>query len=133
MGINQPHDKYFKDLMGQKEQAKSFIKEYLPKEIVELMDLESLDQVKDSFVSKELSEVYSDLIYKVQIKNEPAYIYTLFDHKSSPDKGVLVQLLKYTTLLLEKEIKDNPNWVNLPAILPIVFYHGKTKWNVVER
>lgn len=53
------------------------------------------------------------------------YIYLLFEHKSQPDGGVRLQLLRYMTRIWEKEWKRRKA---LSAILPIVFYHGLDKW-----
>lgn len=132
MAVGQPHDKFFKKVMGQKDQAVSFIENYLPDTIVEKMDLKSLDLLKDSFVNDDLREFYSDIIYKVRLDGSDAYIYTLFDHKSGIDKNLPIQLLKYITLLLEKDVSENKDWKKLPVIFPVVFYHGKDEWNVAK-
>lgn len=132
MAVKNPHDRFFKKIMGEKEQAVSFIENYLPEAIVKEMKLDSLDLLKDTFVSEDLKEFYSDLIYKVELKGNDAYIYTLFDHKSYVDKNLPIQLLKYITLLLEKETSENNIWKKLPVIFPVVFYHGKDKWNIVS-
>ncbi|HPD35775.1 MAG TPA: Rpn family recombination-promoting nuclease/putative transposase, partial [Thermotogota bacterium] len=40
--VNKPHDKLFKEVMGDMETAKSFIQHYLPPKIVRLIDPESI-------------------------------------------------------------------------------------------
>lgn len=132
MAINNPHDKYFKTILNEKEQAKSFIENYLPDHLVKAIDMESLKLLKDSFISKDLKEFYSDILYQVSLKGKKSYIYVLIDHKTKADKSVIFQLLKYMIAIWEKEIKDNPNWKKLPAIFPMVFYHGKQNWKVKE-
>ena len=59
-----------------------------------------------------------------------AYIYLLFEHKSSPDKFVAFQILRYMTRIWEKSLAEKEK--SLPLVLPIVFYHGKRKWKVSE-
>ncbi len=54
------------------------------------------------------------------------YLYLLFEHKSQPDGGVRLQLLRYLTRIWEKEWKRRKL---LSGILPIVFYHGQDKWH----
>jgi len=130
MDIQNSHDKYFKEIFTQIEPARSFVENYLPKDISCQIDSSTLEIMKDSFVSKELSEIYSDVLYRVDIKGEIAYIYILMDHKSYPDKAVSFQLLKYKYLIWEKEIKGNRKWKKLPLIIPLVFYHGKEKWKI---
>ncbi|MFZ4659492.1 MAG: Rpn family recombination-promoting nuclease/putative transposase [Caldilineaceae bacterium] len=54
------------------------------------------------------------------------YLYLLFEHKSQPDGGVRLQLLRYMARIWEKEWKRRKL---LSGILPIVFYHGQDKWH----
>ncbi|RCW44774.1 Rpn family recombination-promoting nuclease/putative transposase [Halanaerobium sp. MA284_MarDTE_T2] len=54
-----PHDKFFKEMFSKKEVAESFIKSYLPKELLEIMDSSHLEISKDSFVDKKLKEYFS--------------------------------------------------------------------------
>ncbi len=128
MKITKPHDSYFKNFFDQDEQAKSFLENYLPKSLSQLIDLSSLEILKDSFVDQKLKDLYSDMLCKVNIMTKPAYIYILLDHKSYSDKGVILQLLKYIIQIYEREIKRNPKWEKLPPVIPMVFYHGKTGW-----
>jgi len=126
--IKNVHDKCFKEIMGDVKIATSFIENYLPSEIFKLVDLKNLQPEKDSFIEKELKDIYSDLLFKTKINNKDAYLYFLFEHKSYTDKRVGVQLLKYITSIWEQ--KTNKEKINmLPVIIPIVIYQGKSAWN----
>ena len=82
--------------MSQLPNAKSFLESYLPKSIVEQLDIESLTIEKDSFISKDLEEYYSDMIYRVPLKKGgTGYVYVLLEHKSYQDSWVAMQLLEY--------------------------------------
>ena len=48
--INQAHDAYGKDCLSRKEVAIDFLKGHLPKELVDMLDLDSLELTKGSFV-----------------------------------------------------------------------------------
>ena len=48
--INQAHDAYGKESLSRKEVPIDCLKGHLPKELVELINLESLDLIKGSFV-----------------------------------------------------------------------------------
>lgn len=61
MDIRSIDDKYFKEAIENPELAASLMKIILPKEIKEIIDLENLKLEKDSFISGELKEAYSDL------------------------------------------------------------------------
>lgn len=127
--IHNPHDRFFKEVFSHTEAAAEFFAAFLPKEIVVLLDLSKIEQVKDSFIDPSLQEHLSDLIYRVPLKSgSEAYIYALVEHKSSPDKWVAVQILRYEVATWDAEIKARAK--RLTPIIPIVFYHGAKKWNV---
>ncbi|MFP4403595.1 MAG: Rpn family recombination-promoting nuclease/putative transposase, partial [Candidatus Woesearchaeota archaeon] len=64
------HDKYIKSILGEIKTAKSFLENYLPKEIIPLIDLNYLKPIKDSFVDTKLKEHFTDLIYKTKTKDK---------------------------------------------------------------
>jgi len=127
--LNSPHDHFFKKVFSQKEIAQDFIENYLPKELKKIINTKELEIVKDSFIDKELQNSFSDMIYKVDIDNNPGYLYLLFEHKSYPDKLISFQLLKYLTKIWDLHLKQN-NTNKLPFILPLVVYHGRDKYNI---
>jgi len=95
--IDKPHDKLFKEVMGDIETAKSFIQNYLPPKIVRSIDPESIAIETDSYLEKDLSEYFFDLLFRVKMQQEEGYVYLLFEHKSKVDKHVNLQLLGYMT------------------------------------
>jgi predicted transposase/invertase (TIGR01784 family) len=129
MEIHNPHDRFFKEVFSRPEAAAEFFAVFLPMEIVALLDLSKIEQVKDSFIDPALQEHLSDLIYRVPMRSgSEAYIYALIEHKSSPDKWVGVQILRYEVATWDAEIKAKAK--RLTPIIPVVFYHGAKRWNV---
>ncbi|MCP5052520.1 MAG: hypothetical protein GY940_35455 [bacterium] len=51
----------------------------------------------------------------------------IFEHKSTPEKDVLVQILNYMVLEWQKDIEAKQR---LKVIIPFIFYHGEKKWNI---
>ncbi len=125
--ISKSHDRFFKEVLGDIETAKSFLQHYLPPKIVRLIDPELITIEKDSYVEKDLSEYLFDLLFRVKIQQEEAYVYLLFEHKSKVDKHVSLQLLGYMTSIWKKTV-PRP----LPVILPVVFYQGREKWEAPQ-
>ena len=125
--INNPHDKYFKEVMGNVETAKSFLENYLPTKVVESIDLKKLEPEKDSFIEKELQDIYSDLLFKTKINDNDGYLYFLFEHKSYVEKRIAIQLLKYIISIWEQKINKEKH-DKLPVIIPVVVYHGRNRW-----
>lgn len=105
---------------------------YLPEPLLSHIDLASMAIEKDSFIENELKESHADLLFKTTFSGQTGYIYFLFEHKSYASSLTPVQLLKYMCQIWEsKQIKEKQ--YPLPVILPIVFYHGKRRWNIGER
>ena len=50
--ITRPHDRFFKETFSQVETARDFVRHYLPKEIAALLNLDTLEVTKDSFVDE---------------------------------------------------------------------------------
>ena len=124
--LHRPHDKFIKKCFSDKANAKSFFLEYFPKEIVELLDFENLELEKDSFLDSDLKEYFSDLLFKVKIKENYSYVYILFEHKSYREKNLYLQLLSYMLRIWEK-VRQKEKDAKLPLIIPFVFYHGRSK------
>ena len=84
MEIQNPHDSYFKALFSEVEQVISFIDSFLPKEVSSKIDKSTLRMINKSFVDEELKQHHSDVIYQCKLSGKNAYLYFLFEHKSSP-------------------------------------------------
>lgn len=129
MKIQNPHDKFFKETFSNVEVAKDFIRNYLPQSIVEIIDMKTMQPQKDSFINEELQEVFSDMLFRVNINKNEGYLYILFEHKSYKSKDIAFQLLRYMLEIWETKVKKEKT-DELPIIIPLVIYHGKDRWEV---
>ncbi|MEN0648110.1 Rpn family recombination-promoting nuclease/putative transposase [Caldifermentibacillus hisashii] len=129
MKIQNPHDRFFRESMGNVTTAKDFFTHYLPKNVLQIIDLNTLEPQKDSFINQELEEGFSDLLFKADISGKEGYLYFLFEHKSYPDKGISLQLLKYMVEIWEAKM-NKEGQQQLPIVIPLVIYHGKTSWSI---
>ena len=128
--LSNPHDRFFKELFSRKEAAQEFLRLYLPPEVAALLDPATLELTKDSFIDPELQEHFSDMLYKINLsQQQPAYIYLLFEHKSYPDRLVAWQLLRYMVRIWEQDLKQQQR---LRPIVPLVLYHGLSRWTVAR-
>ena len=125
--IANPHDTTFKKLFGKKEIAKDVIENNLPKEVLDILDMDSLEKIDGNFVDGKLKETFSDIIYSIRINNKEAYIALLLEHKSYTDKQAIFQVARYVINLWSKIIDSGKE--ELPVVIPIIIYHGKDRWN----
>jgi predicted transposase/invertase (TIGR01784 family) len=129
--LRNPHDLFFRETFSRLEVAKDFLENYLPTEVLAVLDLATLELQKDSFIDNELKEHFSDLLYRVQLHGGgEANVYLLLEHKSSPEVQVAFQLLRYMVRHWERAQREKAK--KLPPIIPIVVYHGREKWQVAE-
>ena len=126
MNVGNPHDLFFKKIFGEPRVTQDFLKNYFPKEILDCVQLDTLQVEKESFVEETLKESYSDLLFRAEISKKPGFVYFLFEHKSYPDRFAILQLLKYMISIWERARKETGT---LPIILPVLIYHGESTWS----
>lgn len=129
MKVQNPHDKFFKETLGNVATAKDFLTHYLPDSIMKMIDVNTLETQKESYINKKLEENFSDLLFKVDINQKEGYLYFLFEHKSYADKDIAFQLLKYMVEIWETKM-DKENAKALPIVIPLVIHHGKSNWRI---
>jgi predicted transposase/invertase (TIGR01784 family) len=123
------HDAFFKQVLGDPELAGQFLREHLPPEVVEQLCFDAPEPLPASFVDEELRQHHSDLLFRVPLKTSgDAFVYVLLEHKSSPDEGTRLQLLRYMVRLLTQWYEHNGRRLPLPPVLPLVAHQGQDQW-----
>ena len=121
-----PHDRLFKKVMSDEANVRQFIKEFLPKGLSSQIDLKEMKLIPTEKV-KGYNKYYMDTAVECNIADTKGQLYFVFEHKSYPDPGVLLQILSYMTVTWdEQRKKNNP----LTPVISVVIYHGTTSWNV---
>ena len=83
--INNPHDKFIKTLLRDKGIALGFLHEFLPDELKNILDLDSLTYADTNYVDEEMEEHFLDLVFDLHTKQEiPLQLSILVEHKSYP-------------------------------------------------
>jgi predicted transposase/invertase (TIGR01784 family) len=121
------HDAFFKNTFSYPEIIKSYITHFMDTEMAENVDFDSLVLENNSFVTSELSEYFSDLVWHANYKNTSIKISLLFEHKSYVPKHPHPQLLRYIVEHLEAEIKAKAPF---SVVIPIIIYHGTQDWEI---
>jgi len=126
-----PHNNFFHYALSHAKAAGDLIQTHLPASLVQLLDLNSLELQKDSFIDEDLRQSFSDLLYSVRLgepTGEPieGQIYLLFEHKSHSDPMTCFQLLRYIVRIWEQRLR---NGQSLCPVFPLVIYHGQKEWS----
>jgi predicted transposase/invertase (TIGR01784 family) len=104
--LSNPHDRFFKEVWSRKDISHDFLRCYLPKEGVALLDLKSLALVKGSFVDPPLRENHSDRLYRLRLKTgEPVLAHVLLEHKRQAKRATPLQLLGYIVPIWQEAVE----------------------------
>jgi predicted transposase/invertase (TIGR01784 family) len=129
--INNPHDKFVKEMFADKQMSVAFLKAKLPDFFVKNLDFDTVTYENTSFLSKDLNQYFADIIFKFRLKplDKDLFIAILIENKSLPDELIYFQLLDYLALAYRHQLKstDKPT-----PIIPLVYYHGNKKWHIRE-
>ena len=130
--MSTPHDKLFKTVFSGVEHARGELASVLPASIARAIDWPSLTLLSGEFADVAAESLESDLLFKVQLADEEALLYVLFEHQSSADRSMPFRLLRYMTRVWERCAREQPG-ARLPAIIPVVLYHGERAWTGSRR
>ncbi len=120
------HDKLFKEIESDKENAIDLIEAIFPRDVLCELILDTLTIDTNSYVDKKLKEYYTDLVYNCKsMNNVEIKISLLFEHKSYKPDNEYLQLLRYITNIWSYQEKNKQN---LTLIIPVIFYHGEENW-----
>lgn len=124
--IHHLHDKFVKASFSDPDRAISFFERFLPDKLLDEIDIKSLKVTQESYIQDDLTEHFSDIVFEVTAKDDESVdLVLLFEHKSSPDKYVLIQVGHYIFSHYFKCISEKKP---LKLILPLIYYQGKKQW-----
>ncbi|RQD60275.1 MAG: Rpn family recombination-promoting nuclease/putative transposase [Desulfonatronovibrio sp. MSAO_Bac4] len=129
--IRQPHDKIFKRVMTDRDNAISMLKNILPAGIKDMLVLEDIQYEKDSFIPPHLKDYFSDLLTSVPVKGQKykVKVYFLFEHKSYYVKNYPLQILRYLLEIWEQyQSLTKETGEKLPLIIPLLIAHPEGGW-----
>ena len=95
------HDSGYKLLFSHPQMIVELLRGFLRESWVQTLDFSTLERVSGSFVSGDLRERHSDMIWRVRWSGPGAvwfYVYLLVEFQSTPDLFMAVRLLGYVAL-----------------------------------
>ena len=123
-----PHDALFKWAFEYPPYAAALLRELLPPALREAIDWDTLEGAGASFVDVELADHHSDLVFVARLRTaEPALVYLVLEHQSTPDPVMPLRMLAYQTQLWTRLCKAPPEpW--LPPIFGVMVSHPPGGW-----
>ena len=127
-----PHDGSYRRLFSHARMVEDLIRRYVEPPWLERLDFSSLEMVPAHYVSEELEQRESDVVWRLRYgpAGEWFYVYLLIEFQSRVDRFMAVRVLTYIMLLYEDLIlkKRLTRSGKLPPVEPIVLYNGTRKW-----
>ena len=123
-----PHDGFFKKSMYRADVAAEFFQLALPSQVLNIIDLNTLQYVNANFLDNTLGEGTVDLLYTVNFKGKTGYLWILCEHQSSQDNTITLRMQKYMLRICTQHLKENPG-TKLPLIYPMLAYSGKPHYS----
>lgn len=123
-----PHDAGFKAFFSDPRVAADAIRRLLPERVAEAFDWGALELMPTEFIGEDLIDRRADLVFKAPLAGRSAFVFLLFEHQSSVDPLMPFRVLVYLVRTWQRWLKENPDSRRLPAVLPIVLYHGRRPW-----
>ena len=117
------HDKFFRAAMGYQAVAEDFFRYLLPSAVTREVSLSSLALEPKNYISDDLREYVSDVVYSCHIPGKSADVLFLVEHQSSVDRWMTLRALHYLCSLLVSYTKRKAVSV-LPPVHTLLIYHG---------
>jgi predicted transposase/invertase (TIGR01784 family) len=122
------HDLGYSLLFSNKVIFRQLLETFVKEPWVSEIDFENIEKLNKTFISKKHRKHESDLIYKVKLKDQIAYIVILMEFQSTVQPFMAVRVLHYMMSFYLDLINQKGKLKKLPPVFPIVLYNGKKKW-----
>jgi predicted transposase/invertase (TIGR01784 family) len=125
--INNPNDKFFKAVFSMLVVVQDYFDNLFPKYMKEKLDLSTLELDTTTYITSELGEFYSDIVWRCQMlgSKKTVHVCFIFEHKSYVPDYPNIQIGDYKQGAYNKQLAAKQP---LSVVVPIIVYHGKRKW-----
>ncbi|MFM2416238.1 MAG: hypothetical protein RL385_961 [Pseudomonadota bacterium] len=127
--FDRPHDTLFRYAFERPEIAEGELRSVLPPAVVNALDFATLRLEPGSLVDPERATLESDLLYRVQLASQDAFVFVLFEHQSSEDSMMPFRMARYMLRIWERWLRtpEAPP-ARVPVIIPLVLSNAERAW-----
>jgi predicted transposase/invertase (TIGR01784 family) len=104
--VARKHDNPNKSLFYHHKLVQELLESFVHEDFIKELDFSTLQRLDKSFITEEFKEKESDLIYKINFKNTPIYIFLLIEFQSTVDKFMALRFLRYMSEFYEYLVKS---------------------------
>ena len=119
-----------------------FLRNYVDIPILKDVKPEDIEDVSERYIHMFTEERNSDVVKKINLKDDSFFIISIIEHKSDVDYNVIMQVFRYITFIWEDYEKEREKAqagisktkeFRYPPVLPIIFYDGPKVWTAATR
>jgi predicted transposase/invertase (TIGR01784 family) len=121
------HDSAYKYLFKSKHIFLQLLQSFVKEDFVQGLREKDLELVDKSFVSEELLDRESDLLYRIRKNGRQHYVYILLEFQSTVDKSIPLRMGLYILMLYDQLYRQSRRGL-LPNVFPLLLYSGKWLW-----
>lgn len=125
--IHHEHDKTYRKLLSDKENAAHVINEALKLEEENKVTEEELEKYNTNFITNQFKDRQADIVYKLKNSN----LFFVIEHQNKVDNAMSYRIEEYKLEIIKSAIdmkKIATKTYKIPTVIPIVIYTGKEKW-----
>lgn len=102
---------------------------------VRQLDFDTLESVNGHYVSEDMRQRESDVVWRVRSGEDWVYLYLLIEFQRKNDRFMALRMLVYVGLLYQDLLRKGQIARHglLPPVLPIVLYNGKPRWRAPQQ
>jgi predicted transposase/invertase (TIGR01784 family) len=120
--LPQPHDHLVRHFLASPDIAADLLQNYVPSDIVGLLDLARLRCESPDAVDKELREVIGDIRFSTRFRDRGlrAEVLVFLEHQSKADRLIRFRVLEYIVKACRKRLAEGNAAKGAPKTLPYV-------------
>ncbi|MBU4611131.1 Rpn family recombination-promoting nuclease/putative transposase [Achromobacter sp. GG226] len=130
-----PHDSGYRGLFGHPVMVEHLLRGFVPEAWVGELDFTTLEPRGGHYVTDDLAERRTDLVWRVRLGGERwLYVYLLLEFQSRDDAWMALRMLAYVSLLYQDLVKTGEvgRAGELPPVFPLVVHHGSRPWRAAR-
>ena len=129
------HDQGYKRLFSHPEMVADLLRGFVREDWVRDLDFSSLEKFPGSFVTPDLGNRESDVVWRLRWgRDRWLYVYLLIEFQSTVDSFMALRMMVYVGLLYQQLVQQKQLSESglLPPVLPLVLYNGHAPWGAAR-
>jgi len=126
-----PHDDAFRFTFGHCRLALPWFRSVLPRRLVRAIAWSTLRRAPEVLQGETLRLRFADLVFHAERRAAKGPLWLLAEHKSSHDREVVDQLLRYVVHLRARS--PRPGFAGPVPVVPVLLHHGERPFSIPRR